>query len=291
MFEGQLASPFRSWQEWSEEFLQRAVLVHLSQDHFYAAASVQLAQHVRDAWIAHTKTNPGKDNWASLQEYMQIQYAPLDKSADAEKRFMDQRMTHETEQALQTFSNIQIRNITEMGADSSLSSKGLWDHYMAGLYGPLSRSATTIYANEKAPFDTLSPIGRITKMQERLMPQLRAHRSTHQIAEASGPHLASHSKRMPEADISGQQISAQPMQKIQRLDMSSTGGQPRSDTHYWAIPTDMTPETCPDVGYQNDAQTKPYNYHLKQALLQENRCLAVLAAWSSNFNVPQSATK
>jgi len=96
MFEGQLASPFRSWQEWSEEFLQRAVLVHLSQDHFYAAASVQLAQHVRDAWIAHTKTNPGKDNWASLQEYMHIQYAPLDKSAEAEKRFMDQRMTHET---------------------------------------------------------------------------------------------------------------------------------------------------------------------------------------------------
>jgi len=241
MFEGHLASPFRSWQEWSEEFLQRAVLVHLSQDHFYAAASVQLAQYVRDAWIAHTKTNPGKDNWASLQEYIKIQYAPLDKSADAEKRFMDQRMTHETEQALQTFSNIQIRNITEMGADSSLSSKGLWDHYMAGLYGPLSRSATTIYANEKAPFDTLSPIGRITKMQERLMPQLMAHRSTHQIAEASGPHLASHSKRMPEADISRQQISAQPKQKIQRLDMSSTGRQPRSDTHYWATPNRHDP--------------------------------------------------
>ena len=100
---------------------------------------------------------------------------------------------------------------------------------MAGLYGSLSRSATTIYANEKAPFDTLSPIGRITKMQERLMPQLRAHRSTHQIAEASRPHLASHSKRMPETDINGQQISAQLMQKIQRLDMSSTGGQPRTD--------------------------------------------------------------
>jgi len=187
---------------------------------------------------------------------------------------MDQKMTHETEQALQTFSNIQIRNIIEMGADSSLSSKGLWDHYMAGLYGPLPRSATTIYANEKATFDTLSPIGRIANMQERLMPQLRAHRSTYHIAEASGPHLTTHSKRIPEADISGQQIGAQPMQKIQRLDMSSTGRQPRSDIHYWAIPTDMTPETCPDVGYQNDAQTKPYNYSLKQALLQENRCLA-----------------
>jgi len=81
MFEGHLASPFRSWQEWSEEFLQRAVLVHMSQDNFYVPASVQLAQHVRDAWIAQTKTDLGKDNWSSLQEYMQVQYAPLDKSA------------------------------------------------------------------------------------------------------------------------------------------------------------------------------------------------------------------
>jgi len=74
---------------------------------------------------------------------------------------MDQKMTHETEQALQTFSNIQIRNIIEMGADSSLYSKGLWDHYMAGLYGPLPRSATTIYANEKATFDTLSQLAEL----------------------------------------------------------------------------------------------------------------------------------
>ena len=110
-----------------------------------------------------------------------------------------------------------------MEADFSLSSKGVWDNYMAGLYGPPSRSATTIYANEKATLDLLSPIGRITKMQERLMPQLRTHRFTHQIAEASDPHLTKHSKRMPEPDIIGQQSNAQPMPKIQRLDMSNTG--------------------------------------------------------------------
>ena len=175
---------------------------------------------------------------------MQVQYAPLDKSAEAEKRFMEEKMTHETEQALQTFSNIQIRNITEMGIDSSLSIKELWDHYMAGLYGPFPRSATTIYANNKAAYDALSPIGRITKMQERLMPQLRANRSTHQIAEASGPQLTRHPKRMFEADTGGQQSGAQPLQRIHRPDiMSSTGRQPRSDTHYWEVPTDMTPET------------------------------------------------
>ena len=274
MFEGHLATPFRSWQEWSEEFLQRAVLVCLGQDHYYAAAVVQLAQQVRDAWIAHTKNNPGMDNWASLQEYMQVQYAPLDKSAEAEKRFMDQKMSQETEQALQTFSNIQIRNITEMGEDSSFSSKGLWDHYMSGLYGPLSRSATTIYSNEQAIYDALTPIARITKMQERLMPQLRTNRSTHQSAEASRPHVTGGAKRVHESDAGEHQDIAQPTQKAQRYGMYVESIQPQSSTYYSSVPHDKTPETCPDVGYQSDTQAKPYNAFLKQALIQERKCLA-----------------
>ena len=280
MFKGHLAEPFRSWQEWSEEFLQRAVLVSLNPDQYYAAASVQLAQDVRDAWIAHTKANPGKDNWASLQEHMQVHYAPLDKSEEAEKRFMEQRMSQETEQALQTFSNIQIRNITEMGADSRLSSKGLWNHYMSGLYGPLVRSATTIYSSEKAAYDALTPIARITKMQERLMPEVRTSRSTNLTAEASGTHVTERSKRVRDTDTGERQ--AQQTYKMPRYETSSTGMQPNSDTYYEYVPSDMTPETCPDVGYQSNTQSKPFNSNLKQALIQERKCLA---CWQTGHQI------
>ena len=43
------------------------------------------------------ETNPGKDNWASMQEHMQSQYAPLDKSAEAGKRFKSKKMVHGSE--------------------------------------------------------------------------------------------------------------------------------------------------------------------------------------------------
>ena len=95
---------------------------------------------------------------------MLAHHGPIDKSAEAEKRFTKHKMEHESEKALQTYCNIMIRNITEMGSESSFSSKVLWDTYLAGLPGNLRRTATGIYATEKAAYDGLNPIGRITKI-------------------------------------------------------------------------------------------------------------------------------
>ena len=68
-------------------------------------------------------------------------------------------MEHETERALQKYSNIMIKNITEMGFESSFSSKGMWGTYLAGLPRKVCRSATGKYATEKTAYDSLNPIG------------------------------------------------------------------------------------------------------------------------------------
>ena len=271
-FGGHTAIPFRSWQEWSEEFLQKAALVDLGEDNYYGAALVQLAQPVRDAWVAYVRENPGKDTWASMQEHMQTQYAPLDKSAEAEKRFKSQRMVHESKKALQAYCSIQIRNITEMGSKSSFSSKGMWDQFLSGLPELLLRTAANIYATEKAAYDALSPISRISRMQEKLMPQLRAQRASQQNAAASGSQRYTGTKRGSEQ--SGRQSSSQPSPKLARFDRQSHRRQSLSHAQYYAVPNNMTPEECPDVGYQNEAQTKPFNQSLKDALMYESKCLS-----------------
>ena len=140
-------------------------------------------------WLAYVRENPRKDNWVSMQEYMQSQFAPLDKSAEAKKRFKGQRIAHESEKAMQAYSSIQVRNITKMGAESSFSSKGIWDQFLLGLPEALLRSTANIYANELAAYDALSPVSKISKPQEKLMPQLRAQRASQRNLAALAPTL------------------------------------------------------------------------------------------------------
>ena len=273
VFEGHMATPFRSWQEWSDEFMQRAVVMDLSEDLYYSAASLQLSQPVRDAWVTYARENPAilagtpAEQWTNLQKYMQAHHGPLDKASEAEKRFKGQQMTHESEKAMQAYANIQIRNITEMGSDSTLSSKGIWETFLKGLPPHVRTTATSVYTTEKESYDAQDPISRITRMQERLMPQLRIDSHT-QSGEASGPQTPRSRKRA--ADSPGYHSGAQPASsKTPR-----SARQPVSSIQYYQIPQDVTADSCPDVGYKSETQSKPYNHSLNQVLLQERRCLA-----------------
>ena len=178
---------------------------------------------------------------------MQSQYAPLDKLAEAENCFKGQRMVHESEKALQAYSSIQIRNITEMGAESSFSSKGIWDQYLSGLPEQLLRSAANIYANEKAAYDALSPVSRIFRMQEKLMPQLRAQRASQQNAAASSAQKSAGTKTGSEQ--MGRQSGSQSAAKMPRFDRQTHRRQPLNHAQYHSVPNNISPEECPDVGY------------------------------------------
>lgn len=226
---------------------------------------------MRDAWVAYTKENPEKANWKGMQEHMQSQYAPLDKSAEAEKRFKGQRMVHESEKALQAYCAIQIRNITEMGAESSFSAKGMWDQFMSGLPEPLLKIEASMYATGKPTYDNLSPISRITRMQEKLMPQLRAQRASQQNSVASSSQESTGTKRG--SDQSGRQSTSQPVAKLARSDRQPYRRQPLSHAQYYAMPDNMTVEDYPHVGYQNEGQVKPFNQSLRDALINERKCL------------------
>ena len=264
LFGDHTAHPFRSWQEWEEEFMQKAALIRLNEDNYYGAALVQLSQPLREAWVAYIRENPSKANWQGMQDHMQSQYAPLDRSAEAEKRFKGQKMVHESEKALQAYCAIQIRNITEMGPESSFSSKGMWDQFLSGLPEPLLRTAASIYASEKSAYDAPSPISR--------MPQLRAQRASQQNSVASSSQRSTGTKRG--SDQSVRQGSSQPAPKLARFDRSIHRRQPLSYAQYYSVPNNMTAEDCPDVGYQSEGQVKPFSQSLREQLINENKCLS-----------------
>ena len=88
----------RAWEEYLSEFVQNAETCRLPQDQCQNIAELMLAPEVRDQWM-QAKASMNCNSWEGFNNYMSTHYAALDKSVEAERKFSNNVLTHETERA------------------------------------------------------------------------------------------------------------------------------------------------------------------------------------------------
>ena len=85
----------RAWEEYLSEFVQNAETCRLPQDQYQYIAELMLAPKVRDHWM-QAKASMNCNSWEVFNNYMSTHYAALDKLVEAERKFSNNVLTHET---------------------------------------------------------------------------------------------------------------------------------------------------------------------------------------------------
>ena len=282
----------RNWPEWKAEFIQNAVMVQLPEESYYAMALSLLSQPMRDVWLAYLAICPQENSWTFLDNYMGIHYAAMDKSAEAEKRFERARLHVSTEKAWQAYANAQAAHIAEMGAsiDRTKTDKGLWNMFLANITVPEVHSqAFHTYMAEKAAYDALPVQARITKLTPVILTYVQS------VSADTGPSAQGAAQRRGTGTASSQtnnrsrekrRADTTPVQPAHRQRTERAArpnrSQAESSKMYHAVPADQDAKTCPDVGFQDNTEPRPYNHSLREKLQAENRCLV---CWSHEHRI------
>ena len=227
---------------------------------------------------------------------MGIHYPAIDKSAEAEKRFERAKLHSPTEKAWQAYANAQEGHIADMGdpANRTKTNKGLWSLFLANIVVPgLHSQAFHTYMADKATYDALPVQGRITKLSPEMLTYIKAL-----PADPGQPTQATGSRRTlapatPQASRlrdkrRAETAPAHPGQR-QRIDRPTRTFRQQSESSkvYHAIPTDQDAKSCPEVGYQDDSEPRPYNHSLREQLRAGNRCIVCWSAEHRIHNCPE----
>ena len=247
-------------------------------------AEALLSTHMREVWLTYLKVKPEDNTWAGMDSYMGIHYAALDKTADAEQKFEDTKLQEGTEKAWQTYVNAQTEQIADMGASSerTMTDKGIWHMFLKNISTVPDVHATAFqaYMGGKEEYDALPVQARITKLTPVLQTYMKSKAVGQEKAPAVDPGVGmaakesagmwKGSKRSLE---SGSGIQT-PEQRVQEP-MAAVGDrkQPESRTEYHGVPTDMDHQKCPDVGFQDSQESRPYSHSLHMHLQAAGRCL------------------
>ena len=283
----------RSWQEWQGEFTQNAKLCKLDVDMYYEMAEALLSTQMREVWLTYLKVKPEDNTWAGMDSYMGIHYAALDKTVDAEKNFEETKLQVGTEKAWQAYVNAQTEQIADMGASSDrlATDKGIWYTFLKNIstIPDVHTTAFQAYMGSKTEYDALPVQARITK----LTPVLQTYMKSKAVGQEKDPAVEpgvgmagresagiwKGSKRYLESE-SGVQT---PDQKV--LHSGAEGRkQPDSNTQYHAVPKDVNYLKCPDVGYHDNNESKPYAHGLSMHLQNEGRCLV---CWDKSHRIAE----
>ena len=128
---GQRARP---WEEYLSEFTQNAEVCSLPLSQYQKMADLLLSPKVREQCM-QAKANMDCDNWEGMNQYMRTHFSVLDKSMEAQRKYMSNKVAHGTKRVWQQCCSSQARYISEMGALKKIntSEEGLWGALMQGI--------------------------------------------------------------------------------------------------------------------------------------------------------------
>ena len=180
-----------------------------------------------------------------------------------------------TAKAWQTYANAQAAHISEMGApaDRTKTDKGLWSMFLANITVPEVHSqAFHAYMTEKAAYDVLPVQARFTKLTPVILTYVQSvsvdtGQSAPGQAQRRGTASASSQANMPREKRRADTNTAQPAQRM-RTERTARPhkAQAESSQTYHAVPRDQDAKTCPDVGFQDDTESRPYSHSLREKL-------------------------
>ena len=273
----------RAWQEWEGEFVQNAKLCRLDEDMYYDMAEALLSNHMREVWLTYLKVKPEDGTWAGMKAYMGVHYAALDKTVEARKKFEDTKLQESTEKAWQTYCNAQASHISDMGSATQrrLTDSGIWETFLANISGVPDVHATAFqaYTNVMEGYDILPVQARITKLTPVLLTYLKSKAAVNTSHAGSGMATGGqHGSKRHAESLGGAQNQRQRILEP----VVESRNQPESNTVYHAVPTDVDFLKCPDVGYQSEHESKPYNHSLRRQLQASGRCLV---CWSNTHRI------
>ena len=288
LFQGNKPAPGqvqRSWQEWEAEFSHNARLCQLDADMYYDMAEALLSNNMREVWLTYLKVKPGDSTWEGLNSYMGTHYAALDKTVDAEQDFEDTKLLVGTEKAWQTYANAQAGHIADMGASAqrTWTDTGTWKKFLKNITVPdVHASAFQAYMGSFAEYEELPVQARITK----LSPVVQTYLKSSVIGQEKGPTVEAE-VGMTAGKWKGSKRYLESGSAVQTTDrqhdsMAEGRKQPDSSTEYHAVPKDVDFQKCPDVGYQNNDESRPYSHSLRMHLQNEGRCLV---CWDTSHGI------
>ncbi len=283
----------RAWEEYLSEFVQNAETCRLPQDQYQNIAELMLAPEVRDQWM-QAKASMNCNSWEGFNNYMSTHYAALDKSVEAERKFSNNVLTHETERAWQMYSLTQARHVTDMGAPGKrpVSDIGLWAIFLKNIPQTLSihNFAFNLNYQHQKEWEKLDVQQRILKITPLVLDYIK----TKNIFLGTKPAAVA-GPRSPSAST-GQASSKRQLHhpytpnRTQRPRQAvgppnrPDSIQPETFNRYTAVPTDTDYKQCPDVGFHDKTEPRPYNHSLNSQLQAARRCLV---CWSAEHGICQ----
>ena len=215
---------------------------------------------------------------------MDTLFATKDKSAEAEQRFQKTLFRRETEVAWQQYTPSQSKAIAEMaGPKRRLTDAGLWDTFLGNLHpvAEVHNLAYTHYVQHQLEFDQLDVQGRINK----IIPVVAGWITT----LAAGQSIQATGQGQGRQSIAGPSGSAEatsrnnkrPRSEARQTQYQNQAHQAMSNTEYTEMPEGAAAQ-CPDVGFQNQSEPRPYAHSLRTLLQNNNRCLV---CWSPDHRM------
>ena len=288
----------RSWEEWKSEFMQNAEACGAHPVHYQVMAELRLSSDVRDQWM-HAKATMDCDTWAGMNKYMSSHYAPLDKTVEAERRYINNSIIHETEKAWQQYCNSQTKHVSEMGPvkDRSRTDEGLWRIFLGNIPDTLSIKdfAFNVWINEKDSYTALDVQAKIVRITPVVLEYIKARNVSlgsrpAASAAAAGPRSpgastgqGSSKRQLPDPYTPNRAQTQRPRPADTAAGRSGSI-QADSHTQYTTVPTNVDYKQCPDVGYNFKGESKPYNHELNQQLQAAGRCLV---GWANDHRIHQ----
>ena len=289
LFQGNKPEPGqgqRSWKEWQAKFTHNARLCHMEADMYYDMAIALLSDHMREVWLTYLEVKPEDSTWEGLNSYMGVNYAALDKTVDAEQKFEETKLQVGTEKAWQTYANAQAGHIADMGAaaERTMTDRGIWSHFLKNIstVPDVHASAFQAYMGSKAEYDALPVQARITK----LSPVVQTYLKSSAMGQDRSPAVEAEAG-MAAGKWKGSKRYLESGSAVQTTDqkhdsMAEGRKQPESSIEYHAVPKDVDFQKCPDVGFQNNDESRPYSHSLRMHLQTEGRCLV---CWGTSHGI------
>ena len=250
-----------------------------------------------------------------------VQPSALKMEMQAERRFEKTKLQHDTRKAWLAYAHRQAAAVSEMRKPSERrhTDAELWKIFLANMesasYAHIA--AVGAYWQNRDEANALPVQAWITKLVPVLMDCLKCTvaltvaAAEKGIAERLEAKLASGelTAGLRERCIADLQRSRMAVEvagggnrpckrradlhggpRAQRQRVAGARRQPESSTVYSAVPLDQHDRLqCPDVGYQSNTESRPYNHSLRACLLAERRCLVCWATNHSIWNCPQSS--